>query len=64
MNLKVNKYDIFILKDILFQNENEIIKLLGLKTSIDINQIKYYIIEGLKKLELNEEIPFFDILIN
>ena len=45
----IEKKDIFVLKDILFQNDNN--KFNALKNSININQIKYYILEGFKKNE-------------
>lgn len=61
MNINVNKYDIFILKDLLFQNDSK--KLMGLRNSIDINQIKYYIVEGLKKHKFNQ-LQFFNVIIN
>ena len=43
----IEKNDIFILKDLLFQSDSN--KLIALKNSININQIKYYIINGFKK---------------
>ena len=60
-NTKINEYDIFILRDNLFQNDNS--KLTALKNSINFGQIKYCIIEGLKKLKLNE-MDYFDLAIN
>ena len=50
-NLDFSNYDLFILKEVLFQNEID--KISALKNAIDINQIKYIIIEEIKKSELN-----------
>ena len=59
----INKYDIFALRDILFKDKNNIFD--SLKNSIDVNQIKYYIIEGLKKSNINKnENIFYDMTIN
>ena len=59
----INKYDIFSLRDILCKDNNNIFD--SLKNSIDVNQIKYYIIEGLKKDNINKnENIFYDMTIN
>ena len=60
-NLNFSNSDLFILKEVLFQNEID--KIAALKNSIDINQIKYFIIEQLKKCELNK-IQYIDLGIN
>ena len=60
-NLNFSNYDLFILKEVLFQNEID--KISALKNSIDINQIKYFIIELIKKLKLNT-FQYIDLGIN
>ena len=62
-NNKIKPDDIFVLKDALFQNNiNNTNRLNALKNSIDINQIKFHIIEGLKKLQ--ENCQFYEIINN
>lgn len=46
--------DLLILKDVLFQNINN--RLSGMKNSIDLNQIKFYVINGLKNKGNNNNI--------
>ena len=53
--------DVFILKNSLFQNNNN--ELIALLNSIDINQIKYHILEGLKNCGINSE-NFIDVYFN
>ena len=60
-NYILSNYELFILKDVLFQNE--INKIAALKNTIDIKQIKYFILEQAKKCELNK-IQHFDLAIN
>ena len=50
-----------ILKEVLFQNDID--KIAALKNSIDINQIKFFILEQVKKYELNK-IQYFDLALN
>ena len=57
----INKSDIFALQDILFIDKINVFD--SLKNSIDISQIKYYIIEGWKKSNANKNI-FYDMAIN
>ena len=61
INLNFSKYDLFILKEALFQNDID--KIAALKNSIDINQIKFLILEQIRKYELNK-IQYFDLAIN
>ena len=61
INLNFSKYDLFILKETLFQNDID--KIAALKNSIDINQIKFLILEQIRKYELNK-IQYFDLAIN
>ena len=61
INLNFTEYDLFILKEALFQNDND--KIAALKNSIDINQIKYFVLEKIRKLELNKN-RHFDLAIN
>ena len=56
-----SNYDLFILKDVLFQNESD--KIAALKNTININQIKYFILEQIKKCELNK-IHYIDLALN
>ena len=58
INNNIEEKDIFILKDLLFQNNNSIFT--ALKNSININQIKFYIINAYKKLSVNE-MKYFDL---
>ena len=60
-NLNLSNYELFILKEVLFQNEID--KITALKNAIDIKQIKYFILEQIKKCELNK-IQHFDLAIN
>ena len=62
-NLTINKSDIFALQDILYKDNINIFE--PFKNSIDVSQIKYYIVEGLKKSNINiKENIFYDITIN
>ena len=61
INLNFSQYDLFILKETLFQNDID--KIAALKNSIDINQIKFLILEQIKKYEINK-IQYFDLAIN
>ena len=49
------------MKEVLFQNDID--KIAALKNSIDINQIKFFILEQIKKYELNK-IQYFDLALN
>ena len=60
-NSNFSNYDLFILKEFLFQNESD--KIAALKNSININPIKYFIIAKIEKFELNE-IKHFELAIN
>ena len=55
-NNQIEKNEIFVLKDILFQNDKS--KFNTLKNSININQIKYYILEGFKKFYVDDKIGY------
>ena len=50
-NLNFSNYDIFVLKEVLFQNEMD--KIEALKNTININQIKYFIIAINKNFPLS-----------
>jgi len=58
-NMNFSKYDLFILNETLFQNDID--KISALKNSIDLNQIKFFILEQIRKYELNK-IQYFDLL--
>ena len=60
-NSSFTSYDLFILKEFLFKNDID--KIAALKNSVDINQIKYFILEQIKKFEL-DKIQYFDFAIN
>jgi len=59
--LNLSNYDLFILKEALFQNEID--RIAALKNTIDIKQIKYFILQQIKKCKLNT-IQHFDLAIN
>jgi len=59
-NLNFSNYDIFILKEVLFQNEND--KIAALKSTINIKQIKYFIIEYIKNN--THSLKYIDLAIN
>jgi len=60
-NLNLSNYDLFILKEDLFQNEID--KIAVLKNTIDIQQIKYFILQQIIKCKLNT-IQHFDLAKN
>ena len=61
-NLNFSNYDIFVLKEILFQNEID--KIEALKNTININQIKYFIVELMKKHMGLNHYQYIDLAIN
>ena len=60
-NLNFSNYDLFILKEVLFQNESD--KIAALKNTINISQIKYFIVEKIKNYGYDSS-KYIDLGIN
>ena len=58
-NYIIEKSDSFVLKDLLFKNDSN--KLLALKKSINIDQIKYYIINGIQAYKTDKTNELFNV---